>query len=83
MRIEMENVLYICITGFHTFETEGMGPQKFGKLLSLFQRERERELIKFFALHLLPLYENWKTGDLLLYIMRRPADFVFLPSSRN
>ena len=29
MRIEMENVLYICITGFHTYETEGMGLQKF------------------------------------------------------
>ena len=53
MRIEMENVLYICITGFHTYETEGMGLQKFGKLLLSFQRERE--LIMFLALQLLPL----------------------------
>ena len=35
--------LYICITGFHAYEKEGMGPRKFGKFLLLFLRQTETE----------------------------------------
>ena len=59
MRIEMENVLYICITGFHTYETEGMGLQKVGKLLLLFKRERANQV---FGTSFTPTHSCVSTG---------------------
>ena len=32
-----DDYLYIRVTGFHAYEKEGMGLQKFGKILLLFK----------------------------------------------
>ena len=32
--------LYICVTGFHAYEKEGMGLRKFGKITFIFLNDR-------------------------------------------
>ena len=59
--------LYICVTGFHAYEKEGMGLRKFGNILLLFQRERERCLMTVKVPNILKQFETRWSGKIPIF----------------